>query len=298
MTFSSADLQHSLTSQGRCSAGSNRSHSHQVSHKARFWSRFFLSFTSDPSKTSFKAHGLDCMTYADDSQLYIILNPAARQPAPLNLELCMNDIQAFFLSNKLVCNPSKTEVLHLTSRFTRHPNVTFGQNIIPCVSKAGNLGTIMDRYLTMTSHVNNICRHTSLALRNIGRVRKYITQISTERLVHAFMTSKLEYFNSLLYGLPSTEVQKLQRIQNTAARLVVKAKRTDHTSPFLQQLHWLPVSERISFKILLLTYKAVYGYAPSYIEDVVNRYVASRSLRSTSQGLFTVPNLSAKDYIA
>ena len=98
-----------------------------------------------------------------------------------------------------------------------------------------NLGTIMDRHLTMTSHVNNIFRHASLALRNIGRVRKYITQSSTERLV--FITSKLDCCNSLLYGLPSTEVQRLQRIQNTAARLVVKAKRTDHTSPILQRLH-------------------------------------------------------------
>ena len=82
----------------------------------------------------------------------------------------MNDIQAFFLSNKLVCNPTKTEVLHLTSRFTRHPplsNITFGQSIIPCVSKARNLGTIMDRHLTMIRHVNNICLHASLALRNI-----------------------------------------------------------------------------------------------------------------------------------
>ena len=97
----------------------------------------------------------------------------------------------------------------------------------------------------------------------IGRVRKYINKSSTERLVHAFITSKLDYCNSLLYGLPSTVVQKLQRIQNTAARLFVKAKRTDHTSPILQQLHWLPVSERISFKILLPTYKTLNGYAPS-----------------------------------
>ena len=216
------------------------------------------------------------MMYADDSQLYIILNPAARQPALLNLELCMNDIHAFFLSNKLVCNQSKTEVHHLTSRFTRHPplsNITFGQNIIPCVSKARNLGTIMNRHLTMTSHVKNICRYTSMALRNIGRVRKYVNQSSTERLVHVFITSRLDYCNRLLYGLPSTEVQKLQRIQNIAARLVVKAKRTDHTSPILQQLHWLPVSQRISFKILLLTYKTVNGYTPSSIEDLVNHYV-------------------------
>ena len=79
------------------------------------------------------------------------------------------------------------------------------------VSKARNLGTIIDRHLTMTIHVNNICRHASLALRNICRVRKYITQSSTERLVHAFITSKLDYCNILLYGRPSTEVQKLQR---------------------------------------------------------------------------------------
>ena len=98
---------------------------------------------------------------------------------------------------------------------------------------------------------------------------------SAERLEYAFITSKLGYCNIPLNGLPSTEIQKLQRIQNTAARLVVVAKRTDHTSPILQQLHWLPVSER------MLTYKAVNGYSPSYIEDLVNHYVPSRSLRST-----------------
>ena len=148
----------------------------------------------------------------------------------------------------------------------------------------------------MTSHVNNICRHASLALRNIGRVRKYVTQSSIEHLVHASITSMLDYCNSLLYGLPSTEVQKLQRIQNTAARLVVKAKRTVHTSPVLQQLHWLPVSERISFKILLLTYKTVNGYASSYIEDLVNHYVPSRSFCSTLQGLLTVPSSTTSTY--
>jgi len=96
--------------------------------------------------------------------------------------------------------------------------------------------------------------------------------------------------------VPSTEVQKLQSIQNTVARLVVKAKRTDYTSPILQQQHWLPVSEHISFKTLLLTYKTVNGYAPSYIEDLVNRYVPSRSLRSTLQGLLTVPRSTASVY--
>ncbi|KAL9980772.1 hypothetical protein ACROYT_G009410 [Oculina patagonica] len=252
-----------------------------------------------PLQDVIKAHGLDCMMYADDSQLYIILNPAARQPALLNLELCINDIQAFFLTNKLVCNPTKTEVLHLTSRFTRHPplsNISIGVNIVSCANKARNLGSVLDRHLTMTSHVNNICRHASLALRNIGRVRKYISQSSTERLVHAFITSKLDYCNSLLYGLPSTELQKLQRIQNTAARLVVKAKRTDHISPILQQLHWLPVSERISFKILLFTYKAMNGYAPSYIVDLLDQYAGQYPRLSDPNYLLLLDTRQRLDY--
>ena len=126
----------------------------------------------------------------------------------------------------------------------------------------------------------------------IGRVRKYINKSSTERLVHAFITSKLDYCNSLLYGLPSTVVQKLQRIQNTAARLVVKAKRTDHTSPILQQLHRLPVSERISFMILLLTNKTVNGYAPSYFEDLVNE-----SLCTVTQFTFDFARLAHSSQI-
>ena len=150
--------------------------------------------------------------------------------------------------------------------------------------------------LTMTSHVNSICRSASLAFRNIGRVRKYLSQSSTERLVHAFITSKLDYCNSLMYGLPSTEVQKLQRVHNSAARLVVRAKRTEHISPFLRNLHWLPIRERISFKILLLTYKAINGLVPSYINSLITHYIPGRNLRSACQGLLATPKSNSATY--
>ena len=148
----------------------------------------------------------------------------------------------------------------------------------------------------MTTHINSVCRSASLALRNIGRVRKYLSQSTTERLVHAFITSKLDYCNSLMYGLPSTEIQKLQRIQNSAARLVVKCTCTNHISPFLYNLHWLPVSDRISFKILLLTYKAINGLAPSYVTRLLSPYVPGRKLRSSSQGLLTTPKSNTATY--
>ena len=108
----------------------------------------------------------------------------------------------------------------------------------------------------MSSNVNSICCSASLALRNIGSVRKYLSHHNTERLVYAFISSKLDYCNSLLvYGLPSTDIQKLQRIHNSAARLVVGTKRREHISPILYDLHWLPVRERIIFKVLLVTFK-------------------------------------------
>ena len=194
-----------------------------------------------------KSHGLERMMYADDSQLYIIMNPLDRHTSMsmISLEQCINDIQTIFLINKLPCNPSKTEVIHFSSRFSRYtpvPGVRLDQYTIEPVSEVRNLGVIQDSHRNMSSNINSICRSTSLALRNIGRVRKYLSQTNTERLVHALIKSKLDYCNSLLYWLPSTEIQKLQRIQNLAARLVVKAKRREHISPILYNLHRLPVN--------------------------------------------------------
>ena len=98
------------------------------------------------------------------------------------------------------------------------------------------------------------------------------SQADTERIVHAFVLSKLDYCNSLLYGLPSREIEKLQRLQNTAARLTVCTKKTDHITPVLKKLHWLPVNDRITFKLLLLTYKSLNGVAPVYINELFHHY--------------------------
>ena len=89
--------------------------------------------------------------------------------------------------------------------------------------------------------INNICQNASLIIRNIGR--KYLSQADIKRLVHAFITSRLDYCNSLLYGLPERDLGKLQHIQNTAVRLVTCAKCNHHSDPILRNLHWLPMNE-------------------------------------------------------
>ena len=106
-----------------------------------------------------------------------------------------------------------------------------------------------------------------LALSNIGRVRKYLDQTNTERLVHVFKTSRLDYCNSLLYGVPEKDLNKLQRLQNSTARLVTGTKPRDHITTVLRTLHWLPVRQRITFKILLIVYKIVNQIAPACLCD-------------------------------
>ena len=95
---------------------------------------------------------------------------------------------------------------------------------------------------------------------NIRKIRKYLTKDLTVTLVHALVISRLDYCNSILYGLPAYQIVKLQRVQNTAARLVYIIPRFVHISPYLKELHWLPVKFRIKFKITILTFQAIHGH--------------------------------------
>ena len=101
---------------------------------------------------------------------------------------------------------------------------------------------------------------------------------------------------SLLYGLPSREIEKLQRLQNTAARLTVCMKKTDHITPVLKKLHWLPVNDRITFKLLLLTYKSLNGLAPVYINELLHHYTPCRSLRSSDSNFLAIPKTTTITY--
>ena len=104
-------------------------------------------------------------------------------------------------------------------------------------------------------------------LKNKSKIRRYLSQDATEILIHAYIASKLDNCNSVLYGLPTYMIHELQTIQNAAARIVTFRKKTDHITPVLRKLDWLPVQYRIIFKILLLVYKGLNGLAPACISD-------------------------------
>ena len=115
--------------------------------------------------------------------------------------------------------------------------------------------------MSMLSRINRTCSSAFYYLYNTRKIRKHLSRPVTESLVHAFITSRVDYCNSLLYGLPNSHIMKLQRLQNAAARLVTGTPRFCHVTPLLFHLHWLPISYRIKFKILLLTFECLYGVA-------------------------------------
>ena len=133
----------------------------------------------------------------------------------------------------------------------------------------------------MLPHANNVCKSAFYHRHTISRIRKYLLTQTTDILIQAFVTSKLDHWNSLLYNVPKNIIKKLQSVQNAAGRQITRPRKCDYITPILFHLHWLPVSEQINFKILLLTFKALHQQSPTYIQDLITRYLLSRSLQSS-----------------
>ena len=193
------------------------------------------------------------------------------------------------LTNRLKLNGDKTELLVIGTRkqCAKLPNlfIDIGNSAIKPSEKARNLGVVFDANLSLKSHVNSLCSSARYYLYNIRLARKYLTKEAAEKAIHAFVTSRLDCNNALLYGLPVSELQKLQKIQNSAARILTGANRHSHITPVLKQLHWLPITHRIKYKIIVLTYKCINNLAPKYLTELVTLRTAARRTRSTDDNL-------------
>ena len=148
----------------------------------------------------------------------------------------------------------------------------------------------------MEAQVASVCQSARFHLRNIGRIRRYLSEGATTRLIHAFVTSRLDCNNSLLCGLPKVQLKRLQRIQNSAARIIARTPKRQHISPVLERLHWLPVSERVDYKVLTLTYKSLKGLAPGYLSELLQERRPNRTTRLSSQFLLTEPRSRTVTY--
>ena len=197
---------------------------------------------------------------------------------------CLSDIDKWMSINRLKLNKVKTELLYLFSKYNPQqslPPLRFGTDVIKPSSNARNIGDIFNTTMSMLPHANNVCKSAFYHRRTISRIRKYLSTQTTDILIHTFVTSKLDHWNSLLYNVPKNVIKQLQLVQNAAGRQITRPRKCDYITPILFHLHWLPVSEQINFKILLLTFKALHQQSPTYIQDLITRYLLSRSLQSS-----------------
>ncbi len=149
---------------------------------------------------------------------------------------------------------------------------------------------LFDSNLSFESHVSSICKSAFFHIKNISKLRPMFSMSNAETLIHVFMTSRLDYCNALLGGCSARLINKLQLVQNAAARVLTRTRK--YISPVLSTLHWLPITHCIDFKILLITYKALNGIAPQYLSKLLSHYSPPRPLHSQNSGNLTIPRIS------
>ena len=246
-------------------------------------------------------HLPDAHAYANDTQLYISFKPDAglsQNEAVQAIELCVNAIRAWMIKNKLKFNGDKTEFLIIgTGQQLAKVNIskiTIGGTYIAPILTTRNLGVWFDNHPNHKMTINKSCKAAYYHLYN-RRIRKYLSHETVETLIHAFITSRLDLCNSLLYAIPAIDLNKLQRVLDAAARLIRNVPRWEHITPVLHSLHWLPIKQRINYKMLLLTFKALKGLARSYIQNLICIKVKSTyNLRSNTDTILTIPRKTLK----
>ena len=166
-----------------------------------------------------------------------------------------------------------------------------GNETIEPSEKVRNLGVIFDTSMTMCNQISCLSRNITFHLRNISRIRRFLDFDSCNDIIRSLILSRLDYGNVLLLGANSTDISRLQTLQNWAAKLIFCASKKNHASPLLRQLHWLPVRYRITFKVMLYVFKCLAGTGPEYLSSCLELYNPTREgLRSASDATrLTVP---------
>ena len=177
---------------------------------------------------------------------------------------CLEEIGKWMNFQFLKINPDKTEILLLFPKSMEKEVIIKGtiighQQCIRFSDVVKNVGVWVDKNLDLTCHVNKIVAHCYKVLKDIGSIRSVLSQKHTEMLVHAVTSSRLDYCNSLFMNMCKENLMKLQKVQNAAARLVVRKRKRESIAGTIKELHWLRVESRVIFKILLLVFKGIQG---------------------------------------
>src|SRR5438132_506807 len=231
--------------------------------------------------------------YADDTQLYISFSSSESSQSLSKLSSTVDLVHFWFCANRLAVNTSKTEYLLIGTKQQRskvtNSSVYFQNLSLSTTDTVRDLGAIFDPNLDFCKHISSICRSSFFQIRQLRQIRSLLDKNSAVILANSLVHSKIDYCNSLLFDLPDASIMRLQRVQNSLARVVCNStKRQSHPIDLLKSLHWLPISVRIKYKIAVLTFKVLQYGQPFYLADFISFYKPTRSLHFL---LLAVPDI-------
>ena len=228
--------------------------------------------------------------------LYIGTNSSTLTSQIASIESCTQRVHDWLLNNGLHLNPSKSEAIvfynpkSLAALAESIGTVSVAGSPIKLQTSIKNLGVYLDSKMSFDKQLSDTCKACYFHIRALRHIRASLTTEASKTIAAAIVGSRLDFCNSLVAGTSVSNLARLQRVQNTLARVVAQKPRFCHITPVLSDLHWLPVRQRISFKIATVTFRVLQSQQPSYLSSLIPRYVPARALRSSSSFSICVPS--------
>ena len=195
----------------------------------------------------------------------------------------------------MVVNPSKSDSIFIGTseqvKKTVTSGITMGGTMVPLSDKVKSLGVVFDQQLTLEKHVKNVCRVCNFHIMGLRSLRPSLDNKTAETIGRSIVMSRLDYCNSLLADTSKKNIHRLQMVQNNLARLVTRSEFRQSVKPILLALHWLPIEQRIDYKINMLMFKSRINLLPDYLSRELTVYVSTRPIRSNQQNTYVIPRV-------
>ena len=197
----------------------------------------------------------------------------------------------------MLLNPDKSEALFVGTRAQKakinSTCLSVDGAVVPFRKSIKCLGVTIDSEVTMNAHITEIVKSCNYHLKALRHIRPVLGREPAETIARSIILSKLDYFNSVLSGCSDLAIDRLQKVQNSLARVVTGSNWREHITPVLIDLHWLPVKYRINYKLAVLTYSTHLSKVPNYLSELLTEYVPARTLRSCVDPKLVVPRTTS-----
>jgi Reverse transcriptase (RNA-dependent DNA polymerase) len=259
----------------------------------------FAAYVS-PINRVIRQFGVNYHLYADDTQLYVATTQSSVEDDIAMLDRCVQALRRWYTENDLMLNESKSDAIAIgtSAQLAAHSDhlqsITVAGAVLPVATELKTLGVTVDSRLTFDAHIRAVCKACNYHTWALRHVRHLLTDDVAKTLACSIVGSRLDYCNVLLHGCPEASIVRLQRAQNALARVVLKVPRRTHAAPLLRSLHWLPVKQRVIFKLACVTYKVRTSKTPAYLSELLFTPARSISLRSSTRPLLAVPRTTTE----